>query len=258
VYVLPLGTMLGVWTGPDDAAIRARMAAGRFFPPGGAPLAGGGAGAAEATAPAGGPALPVPLQVAGALLLVGVYVVYFFKGASWAGGAPAAAVSPVTAAELRARLTAINDLDVPFAVESASGDGALAVTWRYADAKWIDHARAHGMKRAHRVLLRLDEGDRTVRATDFVAGYDWSAGMDGARIEWRASAGITFFQHEHRRVFGLQVGPDGRLTPALSYAYTFNLQEMKSPLIAAVTQAGWAWKPVLWWNAPRWLRWLTE
>ena len=40
-------------------------------------------------------------------------------------------------------------------------------------------------------------------------------------------------------------------------AYTFNLQEMKSPLVDAVTRAGWDWRPTVW-QGPAWLRWLTE
>ena len=42
-----------------------------------------------------------------------------------------------------------------------------------------------------------------------------------------------------------------------SYAYTFDLKEMKSPLIEAATRAGWRWQPTLW-QGPAWLRWLTE
>ena len=105
--------------------------------------------------------------------------------------------------------------------------------------------------------MRLDERDHAVRVRDFAAEHDWSAGGRGAQMTWRRSTGITFFHYEHQRVFGLQVGPDGRLQPASSYAYTFDLQEMKGPLTAAVTQAGWSWKPVVL-DGPRWLRWLTE
>lgn len=58
-------------------------------------------------------------------------------------------------------------------------------------------------------------------------------------------------------VFGLQLDEQGRFKPELSYAYTFNLQEMKSPLVEAVTRAGWDWRPTTW-QGPTWLRWLTE
>ena len=69
--------------------------------------------------------------------------------------------------------------------------------------------------------------------------------------------GITFFQVEHQRVFGLQIDQRGRFVPKLSYSYTFDLQEMKAPLISAVTNAGWHWRPTVW-QGPTWLRWLTH
>ena len=69
--------------------------------------------------------------------------------------------------------------------------------------------------------------------------------------------GIVFFQYEHQRVFGLQLDDGGRFKPELSYSYTFNLDELKSPLKEAITRSGWTWRPTLW-QGPTWLRWLTE
>ncbi len=185
-------------------------------------------------------------------------VLYFFKGAAWAGTYRAKpGTTPVTATELTSRLQAINDLDVPFHIEPGLRPNEFFATWRYADAKWIDLARARGMKRSFRIRLVLDESKGTVRATDYATSFDWSAGRRGADLSWKASLGIVFFQSEHQRVFGLQLDEQGRFKPELSYAYTFNLQEMKSPLIEAVTRAGWNWRPTVW-QGPTWLRWLTE
>lgn len=191
-------------------------------------------------------------------LLVVLYAVCFFKGAAWAGSSPAlAGVSAVPASELATRLESINTLDVPFQLERGEKPNEFFVTWRYADAKWIDRARAHGLQRTFRIRMRLDEAAHTVRATDYAAGYDWSAGRGGAQIQWRATSGLVLFQTEHRRVFGVQLDEHGQLKPELSYAYQFNLNEMKSPLIAATTNAGWNWRPTMW-QGPVWLRWLTE
>ena len=166
-------------------------------------------------------------------------------------------VSAVTATELATRLEAINTLDVPFRIERGASANEFFATWRYADAKWVDLARAHGLRRTFRIRLMLDEAAHTVRATDYAAGYDWSAGGDGARVEWQAMLGIVFFQTEQQRVFGLQLDEQGRFKPELSYSYKFNLDEMKSPLLTAVTRAGWNWRPTVW-QGPSWLRWLTE
>jgi len=200
-----------------------------------------------------------PAVLAGLIaLLLALATLWFFKGSSWAASVPAVAgVPPAPAGELRQRLLAVNGLDVPFTVEEESPGGRIVVTWRFADARWVDLARAHGMRRTHRLLLELDEPRRVVRPTEQYSALDWSAGPRGAGVQWRTGMGITFFQVEHQRVFGLQVDGQGRLVPQLSYAYTFNLQEMKSPFIAATTAAGWTWRPTAW-HGPSWLRWLTH
>jgi hypothetical protein len=196
--------------------------------------------------------------VASVLLVYTLLVsVYFLKGIAWGTRVDAKSVERVlSAAELKERLLALNTPDVPFQIE-AHDDGELSATWNYADAKWVDLARARGMRRIHRVRMNLDEASRKVRATDYQSAYDWSAGAGGAGIAWKVSTGVVLFQYEHQRVYGLQLDSQGRPTRKLSYAYTFDLEEMKSPLIESVTQAGWQWQPVAW-QAPPWLRWLAE
>lgn len=264
VYALPFGMMLGVWTGPDDATIRARMLAGGFEIPGRAPL--GEVAATNANesgnATSSSRQSKSPLRIAllgfGLAVYTLIVVAYFFKGSAWSGTYRAKpGVTPVTTSELAARLEAINQLDVPFQIERGSQPNEFFATWRYADAKWIDLARVRGMKRTLRVRMVMDEASHKVRATDYVASYDWSAGWGGANLEWKASMGLVLFQREHQRVFGLQLDEQGRFKPELSYAYTFNLDEMKAPLMEAVAHAGWDWRPTVW-QGPKWLRWLTE
>lgn len=261
-YVLHFGNMVGIWTGKDDSAIRSRMMAGGFEIPRRAPL-NHSPETENSTASAKSPSKPkspitVALIAAALVVYMFIVVLYFFKGSAWAGTYRAKpGVAPITATELAARVEAINALDVPFHVERGTQPNEFFATWRYADAKWVDLARARGMQRTIRIRLLLDESAKTVRATDYAASFDWSAGRGGANLEWKSGLGIVFFQYEHQRVFGLQLDAHGRFKPELSYAYTFNLNEMKSPLIEAVTRAGWNWRPTVW-QGPTWLRWLTE
>lgn len=261
VYALPFGSMLGVWTGANDATIRARMLAGGFEVPRRAPLGGASTGESlESTSSAGKPRSLLWIGGMAAALLVYLFfvVAYFFKGAAWSGTYPAKpGVPPVTPGELAARLEAINQLDIPFQIERGSEPNEFFATWRYADAKWVDLARVRGMNRTLRIRMVMDEGKHRVRATDYAASYDWSAGRGGANLEWKASMGLVLFQHEHQRVFGLQLDEQGRFKPEVSYAYNFNMEEMKAPLMEAVARAGWDWRPLVW-QGPTWLRWLTE
>lgn len=250
IKVLVAGRTLLVLSGADERAVAARLAM--------APVT-----VARQESPGSDAArefwLYRPAVLAAlVLVLVAVATLWFFKGSAWAASTPAVAgVEPLRQDALRQRLLAINQVDAPFTVAEESPGGRIIVTWRFADARWVDMARAHGLRRTHRLLLELDEARQVVRPTEQFSALDWSAGPRGGGLQWRTGMGITFFQLEHQQVFGLQLDERGRFLPQLSYAYTFNLQEMKAPFIAATTQAGWDWRPTAW-HGPSWLRWLTD
>jgi len=197
------------------------------------------------------------IQLVSVVVLVLLMSIWFFKGVVWAGSVPAESTAqPLAEQALRQRLLQVNSANVPMTVEELP-DGHIAITWNYADARWVDAMRAHRMTRTHRLLLCFEGMDRNVRVTEQWSSFDASAGMSGARLQWKAAMGITFFQIDHRKVYGLQFGPDGTPTGDLAYTYHFNLQDLKAPFIAAITQAGWTWKPVLL-EAPPALRWAME
>jgi len=244
IELLRTGRQLFVWTGLTQEAAAARRAASDL----------------TAQFPSLKSAPPLPLfpslqpladffspwhvKFIGIVLLVCLYSLWFFKGISWAASAlPVANVPVAPAGDLVSRLMAINDLDVPFTITQGDSPDELIADWRYADAKWIDLARAHGMRKTFRIRMRLDEAARTVRAMDYRAEFDWSVGKQCASIDWRAGKGVVFFQKEQQTVFGLQLDDQGRLKPVVSYTYKFDVHEMKAPLITTVTRCGWTWRP---------------
>lgn len=264
-FVLHMQNMVGIWTAPNDSIIRQRMITTGFEIPRRAPLAESAANPSSDVSPST-PTTPStpgrslsPLWITLGMTLYGLIVVaYFFKGVAWAGTYTAkSSVPPINAGELAQRLETINTMDVPLVLERGNQPNELFATWRFANAKWVDLARARGMKRTLRIRLVLDEPTATVRATDYSSDVTWSAGRGGASVEWKAATGILLHFTEHQRVFGLQLDDQGHFQPNLTYAYSFNLNEMKSPLIEAVTRAGWNWRPTVW-EGPSWLRWLTE
>src|SRR3546814_7417470 len=113
-------------------------------------------------------------------------------------------------------------------------------------ATWLDLMRAHGMRKGYRLVFRFDESGHNVRAQDRYASFDWSAGRgpDLLSLNWKMSLGITFYEYQHERVFGLQFN-NGKPTFDLSYAYTFTLIELKQPMIEIISNAGWNFQPVI-------------
>lgn len=180
-------------------------------------------------------------------LMCWVVLQFFLFGrvASWAGGVPPVpGVAPIAAEQLMSKLMAVNSLKVPFTVSAGQQPGEIYVDWRYGDAAWFDMMRVHKIHYAHRLVLRLDADDKQVRVMERNSELDLSAGVSAASLSWKTSYGINFFHYKHERVFGLQI-KDGKLTLEPSYAYTFNLQELKQPIIDIVRNAGWDYRPVI-------------
>ncbi|MGC4072470.1 MAG: hypothetical protein QM760_08135 [Nibricoccus sp.] len=206
VRLLVAGHTLFVWSGADDSALDRRQQASS-------------AAFVKSAPPARDPrvvrawkqmAFVVPL-------LVLIATLWFFKGSTWAATvSPETAVAlPSTASELRARLLAIENLKQPITVAPGETADEIIVTWR-ADAAWITHAQAAGLKRTHKLVLHLDETSHTVRVREYMSALDWSAGAKGAAVQWHMKTGIVFFEYRHERVFGLQLDPaTGRFKPEL-------------------------------------------
>lgn len=242
------GRTLVVVTGSDERALSQRLRAlGAIMP---------GTAAADAAAQEFWLYRPGVLPALAALLAA-VCIVAFFKGAAWAGAIPPrAGARPLPAADLRQRLLAIDATGLPLAITAEDGGRRIVVTWRFADARWLDLARVRQLRYVQRLVLVPDEASRTVRVTEQQTRFDAAAGPGGVSVEWRTTYGITFFEVERGRVFGLQFDADGRPLPDPGYAWRFDVREMKAPLVEAVTGAGWEWRPTLW-NGPERLRWLT-
>ncbi len=246
--LLAAGDTLFIWTAATNAGLDQRMTASR-------------AAWQLASAPPRDPRVILwwKIMTATVPVLLIAASLWFFKGSSWAATITPSQrpAIPVTSSELRSRLLEIENLKQPVKVLPGEKPNEVIVTWR-ADAAWLDLARVRGLRRTHKLVLQLDDASRDARVTEYSSQLDWSAGTGGASAQWRTQSGIVFFQSESQQVYGLQIDPGtGRFKPALSYTYTLNLQELKAPLISAITRAGWTWKPVIW-QSPAWLRWATE
>lgn len=168
----------------------------------------------------------------------------FIRMASWASSVPAKTVAAIPVSELKKRLLGLNSLNIPFVITEGKRPNEILIDWRYADAQWFALMSAGGMKRSYQMRMRLDEADHTARARDYESDMNWAGGAKELNFNWKGSLGIIFFQYEKETVFGLQI-KDGKITPNLSYSYTFDLRELKNPVIALITSAGWNFRPVM-------------
>jgi hypothetical protein len=164
------------------------------------------------------------------------------RGASWAAEiAPKPRTAPVTAKTLRARILALNGLDLPFHVREEPG--GLVAEWRIADDRWIGLMEAGGLHDVHRIHMELDPVRERVRSLDVRQTVDWSAGIAEVSASFSFFRGISFYDYDR----GVQMGVffrDGRWTMK-AYDYRFVLSEMKTPLVQAIVGSGWRFTPVV-------------
>ncbi|MGH3435527.1 MAG: hypothetical protein ACRDRN_03585, partial [Sciscionella sp.] len=133
-------------------------------------------------------------------------------------------------------LMAVNRPTAPFVVRDGRPEGVdLIAEWRIVDAQWKQVFMKSGLQKSFQILMRFHPDDRRVRSLDKASTVSWSAGgllksestargnLDIASV----GMGLGFTEH----------GQCGE-----TYHYRFSSNELKHPLKAAATGAGWVWR----------------
>ncbi len=194
----------------------------------------------------------VPHIIIFVLLYILVLIPLWLRVASWAATVlPKQGLEPVSEAELRQRLLAINETDSPLQVVERKM-GKLDIVWRLADAKWAGLMTLNKIKRTQIIRIQLSGEDATCRAIDISKAIRGSADARTLHLGFSFNffRGIVFSQKEYEVQYGL-VHKDDRLAIDKAYEYKFNIAEMKSPAMQIVLNSGWRYKPVVFFT--RWL-----
>jgi hypothetical protein len=153
---------------------------------------------------------------------------------------PAAGVPAKTPAEVRADLLAVNRPTAPFIVrDGASENVELVAEWRIVDATWYEFFAKAGLKKVFKVLIKLDEHAREVRAVDQEWSVEWRVGVPTLSLTAEAFRGQTKKFAFGKAFAFTELGRFGQV-----YRYMFSTAEIKTPLQEAVTKAGWTWRGV--------------
>lgn len=186
------------------------------------------------------------------LLYTLILIPLWSRVASWAATVlPQSGVDPVSEAELRQRLLAINEIDSPLQVVEEK-KRRMDIVWRLADAKWAGLFSLHKIKRTQIIRLELSEEDAACRTIDITKTVRGSADAQNLHLGFSFNfyRGIVFFQKEYEVQYGL-VYKDGQMAIDKAYEYRFNSAEMKSPVMQIIRNSGWKYKPVIFFT--RWL-----
>ena len=177
----------------------------------------------------------------GALVLYGILaaVVHLAVAGRRLRVRPPRGIQPVPPSELMARILAINGLGLPF-VAVREGQNRVLLRWKRQEAQETEDG-----KYAERALLTLDlalHPERGVVTAVEVSG-GLSLGKDGrsASASGSVSRGFSTEPYDPATPRGLSF-MDGRWVTA-QHDYSFDVLEMRDPIIGAVTASGWTWQP---------------
>ena len=188
----------------------------------------------------------VPHIIIFILLYFLVLIPLWFRVASWAATVlPKPGVEPVSEAELRQRLLALNETDSPLQVVEGK-KGTMDIVWRLADAKWAGLMSLHKIQRTQIIRIQLSGDEAACRAIDIAKTIRGSADAQTLHLGFSFDffRGIVFYQKEYEIQYGL-IFKEGGLAIDRVYEYTFSHAEMKSPVMQIVLNSGWSYKPVV-------------
>lgn len=159
---------------------------------------------------------------------------------------PVAGASVLSREALTQRLLALNEEDKPYLVRRGP-EADLVVEWKFADAQWWGLLAKAGVHKAYRLRLYLEEDVHRVGALDEFGDVEWSAGLLAApRVQFTSGffRGVQIARRERGAAYGFETPTGGGAGKVLDYR--FDIDEVKAPVIAAVTGAGWRYQPILW------------
>lgn len=231
-----LAWVSGVWLFVAEARDKPALAA---------LIAASGAGGMSPSSPMQSPAILTAEFVGAAFILVALISGLIIVVVRRTAVRPDPEVPAVPAAELARRLLALNGAHLPWALRTGP-EADIVAEWKFADATWWGVLAKSGMKKSYRLRLFFDEAKRRCGALDEFGELDWSAGLLAApRIHYSRSffRGIQLARRRREVVYGLRV-PTGQ--PGKVVDYTFDIDEVKQPVIAVVVAAGWTYQPIIW------------
>ncbi|MGW7099767.1 hypothetical protein [Streptomyces sp. NPDC054838] len=155
---------------------------------------------------------------------------------------PDGGAAPLSAAQVREALLAVNGPDKPYVVRNArpAEKADLVAEWRVLEPVWRTFFLESRLDRTLKTRMRLVPGKHEVRALDEELEVTWVGDTPklAASAEYQRGQVTTVSKR-----WTIERGPDGRRH--LVEEFAFDTREMKVPLQKAVLAAGWTWRGAL-------------
>ncbi len=144
-------------------------------------------------------------------------------------------------AELRADLLGLNRDSARWHIRQATPEEKCDLTdeWRIVDARWYEIFAKAGLKSVFKTFLKIDDAKKEVRGVDQEWSVEWRAGVPSLSL-----AASAFRGQKTEISFGTAYAFTEQGGYGQVYNYRFSTPEMKTPLQAAITAAGWTYRAV--------------
>lgn len=154
-------------------------------------------------------------------------------------------VAPVPLSELKDKLIALNNDQVPFTIEAGPGGdvGDVVADWKIVDASWYEIFAKAKLEKSHTIRLGLSQKNNEARVLEESRSVEWSAGVPSLSASIEVFKGRTMAS----KSFGTAYAWKGAnpLDYGQVYEYKFDVSEMKDPIAEVVTKNGWTYRPVM-------------
>ena len=154
---------------------------------------------------------------------------------------PEPGVAPIGRDELAKKIGALSGDKTPFTVKS-SDETDLVVEQNIVNAKWYEIFAKAGLKKTYRILLLLDDSAKEVRVLEEMGELSWKAGVPTASFSAEFFRGRTLAQKEFGTAYAFKEKSPASFGKV--YEYSFDVNDVKGPLIETITSSGWSYVPV--------------
>lgn len=154
---------------------------------------------------------------------------------------PDPGVSPVSKNELKEKIIGLGGKKIPFKITESDKTDIL-VELKVVDAEWYEIFAKAGLEKTYQIYLLMDDNKSEVRALEKIGEVSWKKGVPTISFSKSSFQGRTIAYKEFGTSYAFKEPKPSSFGKI--YEYSFDVNDVKNPLIEIVTSSGWSYVPV--------------
>jgi hypothetical protein len=150
-------------------------------------------------------------------------------------------LAPVSKNLLKEKMLGLGGEKTPFKI-TESEETDILVELKVVDAEWYEFFAKAGLKKTYRIYLLLDDAKKEVRALEKIGEVSWKKGVPTISYSKSSFQGRTIAYKEFGTSYAFKEPKPSSFGKV--YEYSFDVNDLKNPLIEITTSSGWSYVPV--------------